>query len=67
MLPPLQKKAAKSPGSVLKMLLTSVGVALADAAVQEGATSQAHLAGGNRMSSYFKYWLALSCKGKCGM
>ena len=54
MLPPLQKKAAKSPGSVLKMLLTSVGVALADAAVQEGATSQAHLAGGNRMSSYFK-------------
>ena len=54
MLPPLQKKATRSPGSVLKMLLTSVGEALADAAVQEGATSQAHLAGGNRMSSYFQ-------------
>ena len=32
LLPPLQKKAAKHPGSVLKMLLESVGEALADAA-----------------------------------
>ena len=49
MMPPLQKKAVRSPGSVLKMLLQKVGEALSEAAVAEdGGDSKL----GNKMSSY---------------
>lgn len=53
LLPPLQKKAAKHPGSVLKMLLESVGEALADAAVR-GDEVNPLLDRTGKMMSYFQ-------------
>ena len=54
LVPPLQRKAARNPGSVLKMLLQNVSQALAEAAVDD-TDSQGRLGGkGNQMSSYFQ-------------
>lgn len=53
MVPPLQKKAAREPGSVMKMLLTNVQEALAEAAITDERGADA-LGGGSRLSSYFQ-------------
>ena len=53
LVPPLQKKAAREPGSVLRMLLTNVSEALAEAAVLDDPNGES-LMGGNKMSSYFQ-------------
>ena len=53
LLPPLQKKAAKNPGSVLRLLLSSVGEALADAAVR-GDEVNALLDRSGKMMAYFQ-------------
>ena len=53
LLPPLQKKAAREPGSVLKMLLTNVQEALAEAAITDDRGADA-FGGRSKLSSYFQ-------------
>lgn len=54
LVPPLQRKANREPGSVLRMLLQNVAVALAEAAVG-GEAERSYLGGrGNQLSSYFQ-------------
>ena len=54
MVPPLQKKATKHPGSVLKMLATNVSEALAQAAVTDPGQPVALGCTANQMSSYYQ-------------
>ena len=54
LVPPLQRKANREPGSVLRMLLQNVAEALAEAAVG-GEAERSYLGGrGNQLSSYFQ-------------
>ena len=54
LVPPLQRKANREPGSVLRMLLQNVADALAEAAVGDEA-ERSYLGGaGNQLSSYFQ-------------
>ena len=53
MMPPLQKKATRDPGSVLRLLLKNTSEALAEAAVQSNAGGS-HLSDNNRLSAYFQ-------------
>ena len=54
LVPPLQRKANREPGSVMRMLFQSVSEALAEAAVG-GEAERSYLGGkGNQLSSYFQ-------------
>ena len=54
LIPPLQKKARKDPGSVLRLILSNVSEALAEAAVTT-APGEGQLQGrANQLSSYFQ-------------
>lgn len=54
LIPPLQRKARKDPGSVLRLLLSNVSEALAEAAVTT-APGEGQLQGrANQLSSYFQ-------------
>lgn len=52
MIPPLQRKALRKPGSVLELLLREVGEALADSAVQEEVEAGNLGGSGNKMTAY---------------
>ena len=54
LVPPLQKKAARNPGSVLKLLMTNVADALAQAAVTDSGLPTALGPTANQISSYFQ-------------
>ena len=54
LVPPLQRKANKDPGSVLRMLLTNVAEALAEAAVDTPGDSGQLQGKANQLSSYFQ-------------
>eukprot|EP00435_Cladocopium_sp_Y103_P048995 s280_g14.t1 len=64
LVPPLQKKANKDPGSVLKLLLSNVAEALAEAAI-DTSKSEGQLQGkGNQLTSYFQIVAKLQMAGK---
>lgn len=54
LVPPLQRKANRDPGSVLKMLLEGVAEALSEAAVREDAGRLELGSRGNLLTSYFQ-------------
>ena len=64
LVPPLQRKANREPGSVLKMLLQNVAEALAEAAV--GGEAERDYLGGkaNQVSSYFQIVARPQMSGK---
>ena len=54
LVPPLQRKAAKNPGSVMKLLMTNVSEALAQAAVTDPDAPVALGATANQISAYYQ-------------
>ena len=64
LVPPLQRKANKDPGSVLKMLLANVADALSEAAVREDAGRVELGQRGNLLASYFQIVARPQMRGK---
>ena len=64
LMPPLQRKAAKHPGSVMKLLLQNVAEALAQAAVTDPVPGNPLGSPPNQMSSYYQIIAKPSLGGK---